>query len=112
MLALDRPKDALERLQIISSLPGVTDARLLEYLYTSSAESIRRSDLDPNGISSIGAQLLKPWQAAAKSAERKADRMLIWDTLFTVACREDCWDDVQAVSPSLNPSEASEPNIM
>jgi len=75
----------------------VTDTRLLEYLYTSSAESIRRSDLDPNGIGSIGAQFLKPWQAAAKAAERKADRLLIWDTLFTAASREDCWDDAQFV---------------
>ncbi|KAH9860569.1 hypothetical protein J1614_011900 [Plenodomus biglobosus] len=95
-LSSDQPKAALVHLLVCAnSLSGGTDTRLLAYVYSLSAEAIRKTELDPDGIGSVGKDFLQPWQRVAKATERKADRLKIWDTLFTTASREDCWDDVQ-----------------
>ncbi|CAO2648943.1 Nn.00g098920.m01.CDS01 [Neocucurbitaria sp. VM-36] len=88
------PELVLSGLQQTCQLPGLTDTRLLSYLYKLCAETSRR----PSGafnISSIGTEFLKPWQNAAKALGRKHDRLELWDALFNAAMREDCWEDVR-----------------
>ena len=90
------PELVLSGLQQTCQLPGLTDTRLLSYLYEICAETSRR----PSGafnISSIGTEFLKPWQNAAKALGRKHDRLELWDALFNAAMREDCWEDVRFV---------------
>ncbi|KAI8935899.1 hypothetical protein NX059_007411 [Plenodomus lindquistii] len=96
LLSVDEASKAMVQLHYIraSAIPGLTDTRLLAYFYTLCAETTRRTQLEPNGIDSVGKDFLQPWQAAAKATERKADRLQLWDVLFTTASREDCWDDV------------------
>ncbi|KAH7391804.1 N-acetyltransferase B complex non catalytic subunit-domain-containing protein [Pyrenochaeta sp. MPI-SDFR-AT-0127] len=89
------PSIVLERLAQVSLLPGLTDPRLLSYLYTLYVEAGRRSVPGALSISSVGVDLLKPWQNAAKALDRKSDRLELWDTLFNTAMREDCWEDVR-----------------
>lgn len=52
---------------------------------------------DPR-VASVQSVFLKPWQGAVKALDRKSDRLEVWDTLFTTAMREDCWEDVRFVS--------------
>lgn len=107
LLALDMTREALDRLNTMSAWSVVTDTRYLEYLYTFSAEAIRRSNLHHNSIGSIGAQPLIPWQAAAQAVHCKADRLTIWNALFAVSIREDCWDDARFVCSFILPKICS-----
>ena len=92
------PKLVLDRLAQISHDQGLADTRLLSYLYRLGIEATRRSLSEARSLSSIGTELLKPWQHAAKSLDRRNDRLHLWDSLFNTAMREDCWEDVRFVS--------------
>ncbi|KAH9878562.1 hypothetical protein IAQ61_001834 [Plenodomus lingam] len=96
LLSFDDPGRALDNLLLCAkSLSGGTDTRLLAYLYSLSVEAIRKTGKEAKGFGSVGQDFLKPWQTVVKAAGRKSDRLKIWDTLFTTASHEDCWDDVQ-----------------
>ncbi|KAF2854675.1 hypothetical protein T440DRAFT_551750 [Plenodomus tracheiphilus IPT5] len=96
-LTLDQGQDALLRLNSVCDQgpTRVTDTRFLAYMYKICAETLRCTDFESDSVGSIGNKFLAPWQAAVKATQRKSDRLQIWDTLFTTAIREDCWDDVQ-----------------
>ncbi len=91
-------KLALDRLKQVSQGEGLTDSRLLSYLYRLSIEATRRGLSSPSNISSVGTELLKPWQTTVKAIERRNDRLQLWDALFNTAMREGCWEDVRFVS--------------
>jgi hypothetical protein len=76
----------------------ITDTRLLEYMYNTTVEALRRSEKNGITTASTGVATLSCWQSTAKSMQRKNDRMALWDTLFAAAMREDCWEDARFVS--------------
>ncbi|KAF1845780.1 uncharacterized protein K460DRAFT_338347 [Cucurbitaria berberidis CBS 394.84] len=87
------PKGILIGLQTTCQLPGLTDTRLLSYLYRLCVEASRGAL--GTQANSLGTEFLKPWQNAAKALDRKNDRLDLWGTLFNVAMRENCWEDAR-----------------
>jgi N-terminal acetyltransferase B complex non-catalytic subunit len=80
---------------------SITDTRLLEYMYTTIVEGLRKSQKSGMTMASAGMATLICWQTAAKSMQSKNDRMALWDTLFSTAMHEDCWEDARHVSKYL-----------
>lgn len=90
-------EDVVIRLNEVCSQPGLSDPRLLSYLYKLCAEATRRTQSFGHSAITIGNEWLKPWQSAAKALNRKGDRLDLWNTLFLAAMREDLWEDVRFV---------------
>jgi hypothetical protein len=75
----------------------IVDTQLLAYMYQTFIEVLRRDEENP-AVNSVGTTALSTWQSAAKSMQRKLDRIALWDLLFYTAMRADCWEDVRLVS--------------
>lgn len=81
----------------------VVDSRLLSYMYKTSLEATRR-DTQTVVNFSAGSEILVCWQCAAKTLQRRDDRIALWDALFKTALQEDIWDDVRFVGVCSFPS--------
>ena len=77
--------------------PGLTDTRLLSYIYRLLAEATRRQQDNGLLFSSVGNENEKVWQDSAKALGRKEDKKELWSELGRVALREECWEDFRKV---------------
>jgi N-terminal acetyltransferase B complex non-catalytic subunit len=75
----------------------ISDIQLLSYMYKIYLEAIRRDTQTVQHVS-VGPVILKCWQSAAKTIERRDERIELWGTLFKTALYEDLWDDARFVS--------------
>ncbi|KAF2033776.1 hypothetical protein EK21DRAFT_57934 [Setomelanomma holmii] len=75
----------------------VTDTQLLSYMYRIFLESGRRRLQKGLSMASVGTTALNHWLAAAKTMQRKNERMGLWNELFYIAMQEDAWEDVRYV---------------
>lgn len=85
-----------DRLIEASQQPGITDHRLLAYIYKLYAEALRISGVSPVAIS-VDAKILDAWRNTAKSLTRKSERLELWGALFNAAMREELWEDARTV---------------
>ena len=67
-------------------------------MYRLFLDASRRSMTGGLSSASVGTSALSHWASAAKTMQRKNDRMALWDTLFYTAMQEDCWEDARFVS--------------
>ncbi|KAH7077321.1 N-acetyltransferase B complex non catalytic subunit-domain-containing protein [Paraphoma chrysanthemicola] len=87
--------DKINSLMVHAHKSVVSDVRLLAYMYRLDLDTARQLSNSSLSVASAGAGALSHWLAAAKTIQRKNDRMTLWDTLFYTAMQEDCWEDVR-----------------
>jgi N-terminal acetyltransferase B complex non-catalytic subunit len=91
------PETVVCQLQQAWKQPGITDIRLLSYIYRLLAEATRRQQDNGQPFSSVGTENEKVWQDAAKALGHKEERKELWSELGRVSLREECWEDFRKV---------------
>jgi N-terminal acetyltransferase B complex non-catalytic subunit len=91
------PKTVIFQLQQAWKQPGLTDIRLLSYMYRLLAEATRRQQDNGLLFSSVGNENEKVWQDSAKALGHKEEKKELWSELGRVALREECWEDFRKV---------------
>jgi N-terminal acetyltransferase B complex non-catalytic subunit len=91
------PKTVVSQLQQAWKQPGLTDTRLLSYMYKLLAEATRRQQDNGLLFSSVGNENEKVWQDTAKALGRKEDKKELWSELGRASLREECWEDFRKV---------------
>lgn len=87
--------------------PPITDPRLLQLLYDLLVNLNHATSSDPSSINSAGPEAQQFWQNAAKSARSAKERLKLFSSLFAIALKADCWEDVRWVSSNSVPHHDS-----